>query len=104
MENNKPIFLNNNRGNVVLVPGAVYQVNWPAQGRWPELNTILRFDLHTSWDGGYVFTVLDKKHQDMLVEAHGFPRGDSITYGRDQLRSAKFKRSNALDVLYGKKN
>lgn len=63
----KTVFLNNDRGNVVLVPGVVYEVHWKAESRFPAWSTILRFEVHTSWDGGYVFTVLDKRHQQITI-------------------------------------
>ena len=95
------VFLNNNTGNVVLVPGNVYQVSFQPNGRWPAFNTILEFIVHTRWDGGYVFRVIDRKHQDILRKVQGSPTGESISYRRDELRSAKFKSSTALNVLYG---
>ncbi len=94
------IFLNNNVGNVILEEGAIYETIFPAEGRWPELKTILKFNKQVH--NGYWFDVLEKNHQNMIAEAHGRGYGYiDITYTRDQLRSATFKRSQALDVLYG---
>ena len=94
----RPIFLNNNVGNVILEKGAVYEVKFPPEGRWPELKTILRFE--GQFLGSYHFQILDSNHSDMFKKAHATHR-DTITYDRDSLRSARFNRTTALDVLYG---
>jgi hypothetical protein len=89
------IFLNNNVGNVVLMEDAVYEVQWKNE---PDFKTILRF--YKQFSNGYCFFILCPNHLKLHKEQHNTPH-DHITYARDQLRSAIFKRSTTLDVLYG---
>src|SRR5579859_4920592 len=93
------VFLNNIVGNVILEVGAAYEVNFPKDS-WPELKTILRFV--GQYANGYCFKILCQKHLAEFTQAH-MDMNDNITYNRDDLRSAVFKRSKTLDVLYGSK-
>lgn len=89
------IFLNNNKGNVILEPGMVYEVHWSGRHAY---KTILRFV--DRYFNGYCFTIIDKVHLNYYQTSHDI-QTDQITYDRDQLRCATFKTSVALNILYG---
>lgn len=91
---NRRIFLNNNKGNIILEPGSVYEV------AFPNFKTIMRF-MDRGFNG-YSFQIIDKCHLMAFQRGHD-TKGDFIVYERDMLRSAVFKTSIALNVLYGNK-